>query len=66
MVIPALVNKISLIEELNFGPKMIQMINHLYLNDTNFSRILLNGYLGKKNISPSRYKTGRSRLRIPI
>ena len=35
------------IKELNFGPKMIQMINHLYLNTKNYSRILLNGYLGK-------------------
>ena len=36
------------INELNFGPTIQNMINHLYLNTKNHSRILLNGHLGKK------------------
>ena len=36
------------VEEINFGPRMIQMINHLYFNTSNYSRIMLNGYLGKQ------------------
>lgn len=36
------------ISEMNFGPKIKQIINHLYFNTNNYSRIMLNGYLGKK------------------
>lgn len=36
------------INELNFGPNIKQMINHLYLNTENNSRILINGHLGEK------------------
>ena len=36
------------IHELNFGPNLKQMINHLYLNSKNHSRILINGHLGDK------------------
>ena len=37
-----------LFNEMNFGPKIKQILNHLYLNNKNCSRILLNGYLGKQ------------------
>ena len=36
------------IDELNFGPNIKQMINHLYLNNKNQSRILINGHLGER------------------
>ena len=36
------------LKELNFGPNFINIIKALYLNKENYSRILLNGYLGKK------------------
>ena len=36
------------IQELNFGPNLKKMIDHLYLNSKNHSRILLNGHLGNK------------------
>ena len=32
----------------NFGPNCIQMIKTMYLNSNNFSRILLDGFLGQK------------------
>lgn len=38
----------SIFNELNFGPNFKHMINHLYLSNQNYSRILLNGYLGKR------------------
>ena len=36
----------SVMSRLNFGSKFLQMINLLYLNPHNFSRIMLNGHLG--------------------
>ena len=38
------------LEELNFGPNFVGLIDTLYLNVQNYSRILLNGFLGEKNI----------------
>ena len=38
----------SIFNEFNFGPNFKRMINHLYLNTQNYSRVLLNGYLGKR------------------
>ena len=35
-------------KELNFGVNFIKIINIMYLNEHNFSRILINGYLGDK------------------
>lgn len=35
-------------DQLNFGQKLKKIINHLYLNDQNNSRIILNGHLGKQ------------------
>ena len=32
----------------NFGPYYMHMINTFYLNSNNFSRILLDGYIGPK------------------
>ena len=37
-----------LFDEMNFGNKLKQIICHLYLNRKNYSRILLNGFLGKE------------------
>ena len=36
------------LEQYNFGPQFRNMINMLYLNPNNFSRIMLNGHLGEK------------------
>ena len=36
------------INEFNFGPKLRKLIDHLFLNTKNQSRILLNGFLGKQ------------------
>ena len=36
------------LKEYNFGPHFRHLIGMMYLNDNNFSRILLNGYLGNK------------------
>ena len=38
----------TVLEEMNFGNNFIKLINTLYLNESNFSRILLNGFLGEK------------------
>ena len=38
----------SVINEMNFGPNLKHMLNYLYFNTENHSRILLNGHLGKK------------------
>ena len=38
----------AVLEEMNFGEKFIDLINMMYLNQHNFSRILLNGFLGEK------------------
>ena len=38
----------SVIREFNFGPNLAHMMNHLYFNEQNCSRILLNGHLGKQ------------------
>ena len=38
----------SVIQEFNFGPNLTHMMNHLYFNKQNFSRILLNGHLGRQ------------------
>ena len=45
----------AVLEEMNFGNNFIKLINTLYLNESNFSRILLNGFLGEKNIYAKRY-----------
>ena len=39
----------AVLKEMNFGNNFIKMVNKMYLNNTNFSRILLNGFLGEKN-----------------
>ena len=36
------------LEKYNFGPQLRKLIDILYLNSDNFSRIMLNGYLGDK------------------
>ena len=36
------------INEMNFGPNFQFIVDYLYFNHENHSRILLNGYLGKK------------------
>ena len=38
----------SVLTEMNFGRNFISLINMMYLNEANFSRILLNGFLGNK------------------
>ena len=38
----------AVLKELNFGNNFIEIINIMYLNKHNFSRILLNGFLGEK------------------
>ena len=37
------------LREMNFGRKIRNILNHLYFNPEYFSRVLHNGYLGKKN-----------------
>ena len=37
----------TVLKEMNFGSYFRNMINIMYLNDRNFSRILLNGFLGE-------------------
>ena len=38
------------LEQYNFGPQFRNMINMLYLNPNNFSRIMLDGHLGERYI----------------
>ena len=38
----------AVLKEMNFGNNFLKMINIMYLNIQNFSRILLNGFLGEK------------------
>ena len=38
----------AVLKEMNFGEYFRQLVNLLYLNQNNFSRILLNGFLGEK------------------
>ena len=38
----------TVLKELNFGNYFIEIINIMYLNEQNFSRILMNGFLGDK------------------
>ena len=38
----------KVLEKYNFGPQLRKLIDMLYLNSDNFSRIMLNGYLGDK------------------
>ena len=38
----------AVLNEMNFGKNFIKLINIMYLNNNNFSRILLNGFLGEK------------------
>ena len=38
----------AVIKEMNFGNKFIKIMDIMYLNKDNFSRILLNGFLGEK------------------
>ena len=38
----------AVLKGLNFGESFIKLINAMYFNNENFSRILLNGYLGDK------------------
>ena len=38
----------TVLKEMNFGNTFIELINIMYLNRQNYSRILLNGFLGEK------------------
>ena len=38
----------AVLKEMNFGHYFISLVNIMYLNNNNFSRILLNGFLGEK------------------
>ena len=38
----------AVLSEMGFGNKFISLINSMYLNSNNFSRIVLNGFLGEK------------------
>ena len=38
----------AVFKKYNFGPTFINVINLMYLNEQNYSRIMLNGYLGNK------------------
>ena len=38
----------AVLGEMGFGNKFISLINLMYLNNNNFSRILLNGFRGEK------------------
>ena len=46
------------LQKMNFGPHFQRLVDLLYLNPQNHSRILLNGHLGEKNIFESRNSTG--------
>ena len=42
----AFVSKV--LQQYNFGPTLLKFINMLYFNEQNFSRTILNGFLGDK------------------
>ena len=50
----------------NFGSYYKHLINPIYLDSNNFSRILLDGFLGEKKIYETRHSSRRPSIRVSI
>ena len=56
----------SVMTHMNFGEDFLKMVDLLYLNNQNYSRIMINGHLGQINTTWSWHKARGRIIRVSI